>query len=192
VPLAVELLDSPAQRPTRPDRRGPVAVHARHRLHRQRRLQLPPLRRHRLQPARPRYLRAATRAAECPDAPLITDVTEAWLAGFEDEALGSVTVAVFESAEADVLDWTATHRLGRRHHDHRADRGRRRRPVPRRGRPHLRRVGPVCAAGHADRHRRGDARAVTTWRASSSAVIPTRSPTRSATARSSSMPRVGG
>jgi hypothetical protein len=42
-----------------------------------------------------------------PTAPLITDVTEAWLAGFEDEALGSVTVAVFESAEADVLDWTA-------------------------------------------------------------------------------------
>jgi RHS repeat-associated protein len=42
-----------------------------------------------------------------PTAPLITDVTEAWLTGFEDEALGSVTVAVFESAEADVLDWTA-------------------------------------------------------------------------------------
>jgi hypothetical protein len=43
-----------------------------------------------------------------PTTPLITDVTETWLTGFEDEALGSVTVAVFESAAADVLDWTAT------------------------------------------------------------------------------------
>ena len=40
--------------------------------------------------------------------PAVTDVTETWLTGFEDEALGSVTVAVFESAAADVLDWTAT------------------------------------------------------------------------------------
>jgi len=43
-----------------------------------------------------------------PATPAVTDVTEAWLAGFEDEALGSVTVAVFETAEADVLDWTAS------------------------------------------------------------------------------------
>jgi YD repeat-containing protein len=42
-----------------------------------------------------------------PATPAVTDVTEAWLTGFEDEALGSVTVAVFESAAADVLDWTA-------------------------------------------------------------------------------------
>jgi len=47
-------------------------------------------------------------APSTPATPAVTDVTEAWLIGFEDEALGSVTVAVFESAEADVLDWTAS------------------------------------------------------------------------------------
>jgi RHS repeat-associated protein len=47
-------------------------------------------------------------APSTPGAPTVIDVTEAWLAGFEDETLGSVTVAVFESAEADVLDWTAS------------------------------------------------------------------------------------
>jgi RHS repeat-associated protein len=43
-----------------------------------------------------------------PATPAVIDVTEAWLDGFEDEALGSVTVALFETAEADVLDWTAS------------------------------------------------------------------------------------
>ena len=46
-------------------------------------------------------------APSTPATPAVTDVTEAWLTGFEDEALGGVTVAVFETAEADVLDWTA-------------------------------------------------------------------------------------
>ena len=47
-------------------------------------------------------------APSTPTTPTVTDVTETWLTGFEDEALGSVAVAVFETAEADVLDWTAS------------------------------------------------------------------------------------
>ena len=45
-------------------------------------------------------------APSTPATPAVTDVTEAWLTGFEDEALGSVTVAVFETTTAPtVCSW---------------------------------------------------------------------------------------
>jgi hypothetical protein len=107
VPLAVELLDSPAGGQLdlidvglweyTPGTGFTGSDAFRYRLFDGTDYSLPALVTFEQQPAGP----------SAPATPTVTDVTATWLAGFEDEALGSVTVAVFETAEADVLDWTA-------------------------------------------------------------------------------------